>query len=159
MKIKNFENYTVHIDGRIIGSRGKVLKVDTNSSGYHRVTLSKGGKTKRRFVHHIVAEHFCVNPYQRHYINHIDGNRTNNHARNLEWCTASQNVKDGFDRGREVPWALTEYMKTQLIFMYEAGYNYNDMSRRWGVSPSTASRCIKKWRERATTIPKGSTLK
>ena len=159
MKIKNFSNYEININGVVIGTRGKKLKVDLNSSGYERVTLCKGGKTTRRFVHHLVAEHFCQNPFDRRYVNHIDGNKRNNHAKNLEWVTASYNVKDGFNRGREVPWELSDYMKTQILFMYEAGYNFNEISRRWGVHPTTASRCVKKWQERATTIPKGSTLK
>lgn len=159
MKINGYENYQVFEDGVIVGARGKVLKVDTNSTGYYRVTLCKDGVAKRRFVHHLVAEHFCDNPWNRRYINHIDGNRTNNYSSNLEWCTASYNVKDGFNRGREVPWTIPEYMRTQLISMYQNGYNYNDMARRWGINASTASRCIKKWRERATTILKESTLK
>lgn len=100
MNIKGFENYQVYPDGIIIGARGKVLKPDLNSVGYQRVSLSKGGKVTRVFIHRLVAEHFVGNPNNNKYVNHKDGNRQNNHYLNLEWVTASYNVKDGFIRGR-----------------------------------------------------------
>ena len=100
MNIKGFENYQVYPDGIIVGARGKVLKPDLNSVGYQRVSLSLNGKVTRVFIHRLVALHFVDNPNQHEYVNHKDGNRENNHYLNLEWVTASYNVKDGFNRGR-----------------------------------------------------------
>lgn len=101
MKVKGYENYRVTAGGTVFGARGKVLKQDVNSTGYKRITLCKNGVTKRVFVHRLVAEHYVSNPNNYKYVNHIDGNRANNRSVNLEWCTASYNVKDGWARGRD----------------------------------------------------------
>lgn len=101
MKINNYPEYEILEDGTVIGARGSPLKPDTNSTGYLRVTLSKGGVAKRIFVHRLVAEHFCIKQDGHEAVNHIDGNRQNNHKDNLEWCTNSYNIKDGWNRGRD----------------------------------------------------------
>lgn len=99
--VKGFPNYLIFPDGRIIGARGKWLKTDPNSTGYLRVTLCKNGKTTRRFVHQLVAEHFVEGKGEGLIVHHKDGNHTNNHKDNLEWTTMSENVKDGWERGRD----------------------------------------------------------
>lgn len=110
--VNGYPAYTVSSDGVVIGARGKPLKPDLNSVGYQRITLCKDGKTKRVFIHRLVAEHFVDNPDLHKYVNHIDGCRTNNNAGNLEWCSASYNVKDGWNRGRALCGAsLASFLK------------------------------------------------
>src|SRR5690606_17912479 len=101
MEILNYPEYKIFEDGTVIGARGKELKQDVNSTGYKRVTLCKLGRTKRVFVHKLVAMHFVDGYRDGLVVNHKDGDNTNNHADNLEWVTPSQNVLDGWLRGRE----------------------------------------------------------
>lgn len=68
----------------------KILTGDTNSRGYRRVTLYSPIK-KKFFVHRLVALHFCECANDELVVNHIDGNKLNNTATNLEWVTRSQN--------------------------------------------------------------------
>lgn len=100
VKVNNYPRYHISNFGYVIGARGKTLAEDTNSVGYKRITLCRNGIPYRVFVHRLVAEHFIPNPHGYKYVNHIDGDRTNNEVSNLEWCTASYNIKDGWKRGR-----------------------------------------------------------
>lgn len=68
----------------------KILLGDTNNIGYRRVTLYSPVK-KRFFIHRLVALHFCEGASEDLVVNHIDGDKTNNKAENLEWVTRSQN--------------------------------------------------------------------
>lgn len=102
MEVKFYPKYQIFEDGTVIGARGKELKTDINSVGYKRVSLCRDGKVLRMFVHRLVALHFLEKPDGDGWcVNHIDGDRLNNHASNLEWVSLSENVKDGWRRGRE----------------------------------------------------------
>lgn len=67
----------------------KVLAITVNGRGYPAKFIS--GKNYR--VHRLVAEAFLENPRQLPMINHIDGNKMNNHVSNLEWCDKSHNER------------------------------------------------------------------
>lgn len=98
--VKDFPNYKVREDGLVVGARGQPLKYDYNRTGYARVSLCKDGIVSRKFVHRIVAESFLGTPdYERPIINHIDGNKNNNHYLNLEWTTHRENLKHALDTG------------------------------------------------------------
>lgn len=90
--IKNYEGYyQVSNYGNIRNYKTKKFLIgDTNNMGYRRVTLYTPIK-KRFFIHRLVALHFCNGYMDDLIVNHIDGNKLNNHAENLEWVTHSQN--------------------------------------------------------------------
>ncbi len=77
---------------------GKLLIGDKNSMGYKRVILYKPIK-KRFFVHRLVAIHFCDGYKDNLVVNHIDGDKSNNKAENLEWITRSENDLHAFKLG------------------------------------------------------------
>ena len=71
----------------------KVLKAMKNSCGYLVVNLCKDGDAKCLLIHRLVADAFIPNDDDsKIYINHIDENRGNPKASNLEWCTAQYNI-------------------------------------------------------------------
>lgn len=61
--------------------------------GYSEVSLSKGGHTRRAFLHRVVATAFIPNPENKCDVNHIDGNKQNNSVANLEWATRRENIR------------------------------------------------------------------
>lgn len=78
---------------------GRQLTPCENRFGYLNVCLRKSGKGKTEKVHRIVAKAFIPNPENKPQVNHIDGNKKNNCADNLEWVTNSENKKHAFVSG------------------------------------------------------------
>lgn len=74
---------------------GKILTPNAVSSGYFIVHLSDGKNKKAMLIHRLVAMTFVPNPNNYPQINHIDENKKNNNADNLEWCTAAYNLAYG----------------------------------------------------------------
>lgn len=75
------------------------LKVLRNTSINEQNRYVKVHLDKFYPLHRLVAQHFVPNPDNLPQVNHIDGNRYNNAASNLEWCTASENVQHSYDTG------------------------------------------------------------
>lgn len=68
--------------------------------GYRHVHLCKNGKRENFLTHRLVAVHFIPNPENKPEVNHIDSDPSNNHVDNLEWVTASENMKHHYKSGR-----------------------------------------------------------
>ena len=97
MQYRNFTGYQISTDGVVTSvNTGKKIKPQKNNCGYLRVQLCRGKENPRFFVHRMVAELYIPNPNNLPQVNHIDGNKLNNHASNLEWCTASHNITHSF---------------------------------------------------------------
>lgn len=84
------------INNVCIKEREKILKIETNKKNRQHIALYKNGKRKNMAVHRLVAKAFIPNPNNLPQINHIDGNPKNNKVENLEWCSASYNMKHAY---------------------------------------------------------------
>lgn len=72
----------------------------SKGSQYLAVALHVGeGKFELKKIHRLVAEAFVPAEDGKNVVNHIDGDRTNNHADNLEWCTDLENTHHAWERG------------------------------------------------------------
>lgn len=89
--------------------KGNVLKPHI-VKGYEYVHLSKDGKAKYLKVHRLVADAFLPEIQGKSYVNHIDGNKTNNSVKNLEWCTASENLKHARENGLNMATVNNPYL-------------------------------------------------
>lgn len=91
--IPNYEEYMISNYGTVLAKSGKELSIALHEKGYHQVRLCNNGITTKHRVHRLVAFAFLLNQNNLPEINHIDGNKTNNHVSNLEWCTRKQNAE------------------------------------------------------------------
>jgi hypothetical protein len=79
--------------------KGVIKSQIVQNSGYLIVNFRLKGKQKNFLIHRLVAEAFISNPETKKYVNHKDGDKLNNHVDNLEWVTASENMKHANDLG------------------------------------------------------------
>lgn len=97
--VVNHENdYQISNHGRLLNKHTGYIKYpsDLNSVGYPRHTMYYG-KPDRQFVHVMVAKHFVPNPDNKPIVNHLDCNKCNPCADNLEWCTLKENKIHSID--------------------------------------------------------------
>ena len=79
--------------GRTVKER--ILKPNVVGGGYLIVALYAGGKPKKFLVHRLVCTAFHENPENKLDVNHINENKTDNRACNLEWITRKENCNHG----------------------------------------------------------------
>ena len=95
-KIKGF-NYAVDKYGNIFNLKtGRKLKPYPDGSGYLMIGLSKNGKRTIAKVAKLVAHYFIGPKPKGKEINHKDGIKKNNHWKNLEYVTHSENLKHAY---------------------------------------------------------------
>lgn len=109
-----------NVRGRIIIKQQNVI-----NSGYLVASIGDlstvTSKNHNVLVHKLVAETYVYNddPINKRFVNHIDGDKFNNSANNLEWCSASENMRHAFDNG---------LCPTERVLVVETGEIFNSMS-------------------------------
>jgi hypothetical protein len=82
-------------------SKEKIV-TGTNSHGYKVVSFKKDGIKTMKFIHSLVAVAFVdnLNPEKFRIVNHLNSDRADNRAENLEWCDHSRNAKHAIEAGK-----------------------------------------------------------
>tara|TARA_R110000744_G_C19024108_1_gene524617 strand:+ start:64 stop:546 length:483 start_codon:yes stop_codon:yes gene_type:complete len=97
---RTVSHYEVTKEGEIISHSisGKQMVLSTSqSTKYKMVSLYLNGVTVNKYVHRLVAEQYCERPEGCNEVDHIDGDKFNNHADNLEWVTRAENMSRAYD--------------------------------------------------------------
>jgi len=170
MVYKRFRNsrLLVYPDGRLVSEvTGTDKSQHDNGTGYKAVNVILGDKGKRKskrmYVHRIVAECFIPNPQNLPEVNHLNGIKEDNRVENLEWCTPRHNILHAMVNGnRKVDingWLSpkptpkirvkkppiirrkreTVYLKPELVpevraKLFSEQFTYNELAFEYGVS-------------------------
>ena len=89
---------TRHGKATVVKYKGKLLRPGQFSSGYLSVSLWKSNKGVSGSVHVLVAQAFLGDTSGKD-VNHIDGDKHNNAAANLEICNRSENMLHAYRTG------------------------------------------------------------
>ena len=91
--IEGFGNYRVSNTGRVKSIKsGRILKASPDTKGYLMVWLYNEGVRKTIKVHRLVARAFVKGYFEGAHVDHLDGDKLNNSAINLEWVTNRENA-------------------------------------------------------------------
>ena len=117
-RVRSLDRFRQNGERGLCKVKGRMLKpykfTPKRASGdfYWQVKFSVNGRRKKYNVHRLVAETFIPNTNRYPCVNHIDGNKQNNHVDNLEWCTYSHNNQHAYDNGlRHAPYLSSERAK------------------------------------------------
>lgn len=151
-EIEGYEGfYSVTEDGRVFTHRqNKFLKFG-DSRGHFNVPLTMDGTQKRINVHRLVAAAFIPNPLGKPQVKHIDGNKKNNNASNLEWCTGKENVRHSIKLGFSKPFLsfrwntrkLSDDQVRDIRHRYENNESVTEISRDYNIDFSAIYRCCR----------------
>ena len=86
-----YPDYLVGDMGTVYSTLKRKPLVQSDIKGYKKVTLINESGAKDILVHILVANAFIKKIDGKNYVDHIDGNRANNKASNLRWCTFQEN--------------------------------------------------------------------
>ena len=125
----------------------KEIKYSQSPEGYYYCNLGGGGFVERWMVHRIVAMLWHPDTFDpKLTVNHIDHQKGNNHADNLEWVTLKDNIRDQNDNGLNTKTLHSSYlsfkssMKVDPSTLYamkrdlDNGMNYSEIAQKYGIS-------------------------
>lgn len=120
--IKGYEGlYQISNFGRVKSFKKRkpyIMRAHESLKHYLDSPLTMNGIEKRYRLHRLVAQAFIPNPNNLPQVNHIDGNKHNNHVSNLEWCDNGYNQRHAFANGLNSRKKLGESPKAKKICQF-----------------------------------------
>lgn len=152
-RIKSLER-TVQLNSRNTTRKlkEKILSLNPYSDSYPIVSLHKNKITEIRQVHKIVALVFNPNPENLPFINHLNGNKKDCRAINLEWCTHLQNMHHAFSTGlipsgeksHKAKLSNENVLVIKRLLKINPNTNQSAIARKFNVGRSTINAISKK---------------
>lgn len=144
------EDYEVTENGEVINTHnGHKRVLQPNTKGYLRVMING----KNLLVHRLVAEKYVPNPENKPQVNHIDGNKLNNHYTNLEWATNQENRNHAIEHGlhtmgEDCSWSKLNNAKVRFIRKHQNDMPAEEFTKLFNVKITAIKKVInfKTWK-------------
>ena len=147
-RVRSVDRVVIYKNGGVRKLKGKVLKPYLNTSGYEKVILYNDNVGTTITVHRLVLEtfkpHVDMNDLD---VNHMDGDKLNNHLTNLEWLTRRDNLTHAYDtglidnKGERSPNAkLSNVDVLEILQRLDTGELHEDIALDYGVNKSCISK-------------------
>lgn len=149
--------YSVTDTGLLIShhrDRPLILRPGVGRDGYLRAVLHKKATRVTVYPHRLIAAAFVPNPRNKPQVNHINGDKADNRASNLEWCTSAENIHHGYATGlckSGEAHGLSKLTKRDVLTIRKeaaSGVMQKDIAARFGVAAMTISSIVtrKTWK-------------
>jgi hypothetical protein len=137
----------------------RLLKLHEERNGYIRVRLTNRTRQGEKFsVHRLVHEHFNGPIPEGMTVNHINGNKQDNRASNLElatmreqmlhaYSTGLQKICRGEERGKVAKLTTRDIMDIRELYA-RGGHTYQTLADIYGVSNGCIGTVVKRTRWR-----------
>jgi len=148
----DISNYFIEENGNVFSlSKCRNLKHQICNIGYHRVGLIlDSGKRRTCSVHRLVALKYIPNPENKPCVNHIDGNKSNNHVNNLEWCTYKENTAHAKDVLKVKFGPQDKKLRNQMILKLSETFTHRQISDVFNCTQANITGIIKRTKKTST---------
>lgn len=138
-------NYVAFRNGMIFNLHGEAMIGSINRCGYGQ-GIFHGQNIE---FHRIIAALFCQHESGRDYVNHKDGDKSNNSADNLEWVTRSENALHAFKTGLQKTVGGTPiYTTVEKDYIREHCFDdYKEVASHLRRSPGTVRKYMAGYRK------------
>lgn len=137
-------SYLAFSNGMIFNLHGIPMIGHVNRDGYISGIIN--GRNIQ--FHRIIASIFCEREIGKDYVNHIDGDKTNNDASNLEWCTRSENALHAYRTGLQTYVGGSRiFTEDEKEYMWANRYGkYREVAKAINRNPSTVRKYLERYR-------------
>ena len=136
---------------------GRILSPYKKKNGYLQLSLNGDEKReKHAYIHRLVAAAFVPNPNNLKQVNHINFNKEDNRAENLEWVTPQQNIlhfrqsalakKYDTKKAKTLRTKSLQYIldyKRDVCDLYDSGLSITDVSKELRIGKDTVTDILK----------------
>lgn len=134
-------NYFITSEGKVLNHKLEERKLKLTQTGYLEISLKMNSTNKIKWyrVHRLVAQTFIKNSENKPFVNHKDGNKTNNNVSNLEWVTHQENMEHAKNfslvhRAEKNHKSIhTTEQVEEICKLLELGYRNSDIAKTLGV--------------------------
>lgn len=113
LPIPNYEEYLINKEGKVYSKKTNKYLGSRQEEGYIKINLlnPKTNSWTPKGVHRLVMETFSpVEDMEEKFVDHIDGNRSNNNIDNLRWVSPHINARLCAENNKEIYDIIREYI-------------------------------------------------